>query len=715
GAYRGTMAYVVSAVGLVIGGLCGMLSYRLTRPAIVQWLTLPFALVAGAAFLAPDAATGTASFGNLVLDALRHGGLQQPPIPMDPGWRLILLVLFACMAVGTSALAVAFDKPKLSLVIAGPVTMVCSLVQPDSRTLVSTVGALLFLVAALAVSYSAELSGVASLTAGFELRRLVRSAVLAAGLAGVVLLLAQAGALFPQTAKEVVIPPHKPTTPPPQKDRQLFHVDGSLHTRPLRLGVLDEFDSNGDWLFPPYDTKRLQRLSPPVDLARVTAGQPQDTVRIHVDDIGGHAVPSLANATRIEGDTPTLTLDPRTGALQTADKPAFAGLDYQLTVPKTPTGKQLAAAPAAPPALEPFLNAPSRPAEVSALLQQYSDAVAKQGIRENGFDRLQFLRAALYRKVIAASAGKPAPASVSDIVKMLRGGEASPYQISEAEAVLARWAGVPSRIGFGYFGGSLQSDGSRTFRPKDGAAWLEVYFEGHGWVPIVGIPPTAKADTSTDPKNQNPAVRATDDLALVVYTPVRETGLLLLFQYVRYYVVRALGVAALLALVWFAYPVLIKRLRHRRRLKWASHSGRQEQIAATYVEFRDRMRDLAIGDPGATPMEFLSFVAEDDEHAELAWLVSRALWGDLARDLRQSDVDAATDLAASVGDRVASAHAYPLRIAAAVSRASLHDPYSREVPNLWPRLPMPSLSIRRLRHAVTLPMRLVSRLVPSRA
>lgn len=713
GAYRGFVAYLVSAVGIGIGGFCGVVSYRLSRPAIAQWMTLPLALVAGAAFLAPDAATGSASFGNLVMDALRHGGLQQPPIPMDPGWRLILLVIFACMTIGTSSLAVALNRPKLSIVIAGPVAMLCALVQPDSRVLVSTVGALVLLVAALAVSYSAELSGVASLTAGFELRRLARSAVLAGGLAGVVILLAQAGALFPQTEKVVVVPPHKPTQPPPQKDRQLFHVDGALQNRPLRVGVLDEYDNNGDWLFPPYDTTRLRRLSMPAELARPSGRQ--QTLRIHIDDIGGHAVPSLANATRVDGAGTTLSYDPRTGALETADKPALAGLNYEVTFPRTPTGKQLADAPRPPVALAPFMKAPPPPAEITALLQKFSETVAKRGIPETTFDRLQYLRASLYRKVVAAGAGKPAPATVSDIVRMLKGGEASPYQITEAEAVLARWAGVPSRMGFGYYGGTLQANGSHSFRPKDGAAWLEVYFHGQGWVPIVGVPPTAKADTSTDLKNENPAVRATDDLALVVYTPVKDFKLLLFFEYVRYYLVRALGIGALLVLTWLAYPMVVKRLRHRKRLKWASHSDHQSQVAVAYVEFRDRMRDLAIGDPGSTPMEFLAFVEEDDEHAELAWLVTRALWGDLARDLRQSDVDAASDLARSVGDRVSRAHAYPLRIAGVASRASLREPYSLEVPNLWPRVPRPSFTTWGLRRTLTWPIRTIAHLVPRRA
>ena len=33
---------------------------------------------------------------------------------------------------------------------------------------------------------------------------------------------------------------------------------------------------------------------------------------------------------------------------------------------------------------------------------------------------------------------------------MLAGGEATPYEITAAEVMLARWAGIPARIGFGF-------------------------------------------------------------------------------------------------------------------------------------------------------------------------------------------------------------------------------------------------------------------------
>jgi hypothetical protein len=102
-----------------------------------------------------------------------------------------------------------------------------------------------------------------------------------------------------------------------------------------------------------------------------------------------------------------------------------------------------------------------------------------------------------------------------------------------------------------------------------------------------------------------------------------------------------------------------------------------------YAEFRDRARDLTIGDPAASPTRFLAHVNDDDEHEELAWLVSRALWGDLRRDLRPEDAGAAERLAASVARRLDRAQPMLNRVLARIARTSLREPYSTQMPNPW--------------------------------
>src|SRR3546814_6278242 len=48
----------------------------------------------------------------------------------------------------------------------------------------------------------------------------------------------------------------------------------------------------------------------------------------------------------------------------------------------------------------------------------------------------------------------------------------------------------------------------------------------------------------------------------------------------------------------------------------------------------------------------VALVEKDAEHDELAWLVTRTLWGDLARDIRPDDVEAAEIGRASCRERV---------------------------------------------------------------
>ena len=61
-----------------------------------------------------------------------------------------------------------------------------------------------------------------------------------------------------------------------------------------------------------------------------------------------------------------------------------------------------------------------------------------------------------------------------------------------AGALMARAIGVPSRICYGWTGGTYY-EGSRlfVFRAREAHAWVEVYLEGEGWVVLDPTPPSA--------------------------------------------------------------------------------------------------------------------------------------------------------------------------------------------------------------------------------
>ena len=95
------------------------------------------------------------------------------------------------------------------------------------------------------------------------------------------------------------------------------------------------------------------------------------------------------------------------------------------------------------------------------------------------FGKMQFLRAELYKHFIAVGQGKPTDVNAdrvraADVQRAERQG--NPYELTASEALLARWAGVPARIGFGYYNGTPKPGGVIEFRPTNAATYLEVYF-----------------------------------------------------------------------------------------------------------------------------------------------------------------------------------------------------------------------------------------------
>lgn len=679
-------AHFVAVGGVVIGGGLVLLSYR-RGVAWLQVAVIPASILVALALVAPDSQPGSPGFIGQVEDALHSGGLLQPPVDFDPGWRAILVVLFAALPAGSAALGVALRRPRLAFALPVPLIMGAALVQPVANELPSVVVALVLLVLAMTLAYGAELSGTGQLSVAFEGRRVARGAAVALGLAVAMVSLNSLDFLFPASVQTHVIPPTKPQIPPAQPDRVLFTYTAD-RAIPLRLGVIDIYDTTQQaWLLPSYDVSRLRRLQPPASVpadAGVTDTPSAKDIAVSITIRGedGHLLPDVAGLEKVGGMNQAVNFDPETDGISLADKPVFNGLSYTVTGAPVPSGHELAMSGKAPASLAPYLVAPPVPTEVTALIDQYSQRAARAGVAPDGFDEVQFLRQSLYDSVTAAGSGVPVDVSAARVSQMLNGGDASPYEIVAAEALMARWAGVPARIGYGYYGGVAQKDRSFAVHPVNGAMWLEVYFNHYGWQPLFGVPPKAKPSTSTQQKNQV-NIPSTQLGQLIVYIPVQYPTIELLFEYVRWYLARILPVLALLVLAVICYPWLCKVVRRRRRRRWGRRHGLDGRIAVAYSEFRDRCRDLTVGDPSATPVGFLRYVVEDDEHAELAWQVTRSLWGDLRRDLRKEDADAAERMAASVARRIDRAHPFLSRLFARIARTSLRQPYSDEVPNFW--------------------------------
>lgn len=675
GAFEGSAARVLAPIGPAVGALLVVLSYRFRRPSTIQWATIPVAIALGAAVTAVDRG-GSADLARLVTDALFSGGLGQPPVPFDPGWRFLLPCLTVALTAGAASTALGYERTNLAVGVPALLVIGGTLIQPPGVEVLSTVVALTLLVGALAVAYGVELARSGISSGRFELARLARGAGALAALAGgLVLLAASASFLLPDASADQVIPPQRPPTGPPQADRLLFTVETD-RSLPWRLGVLDVYE-DGAWKTPPFDPARLVDL--PTEATDIPDAVPADetvTVTFQIAELGGRVLPTLAvpQSLTVTSGEGVIQYDPRTQTLRSSEL-VDEGFTYTVTAAIPATTNQLLEAPPPPEAMDEFLSVPPPPPAVRDLLDTAPT--------DNLFARLQYVREQFYDNVIAAGAGDPVDVPPERVAEILGGDPASPFEITAAEALLARWAGIPSRLGYGYFGGVESGDDLRDIRPAHGSTYLEVYFEDAGWTPIVGKPPRAQSSFTDSQKNEDESVRPTDELALITYVPIRLQSLTLLFEVVRYYLLQVVpAILAVVGLIMF-YPGLLRSLRRRRRSRWAERHGAAGRIAVAYAQLRDEAWDLNIGHPSQTPLEFVGEIADDAEHRELAWLVTRSLWGDLARDLQDADAHHAEELAVSVRRRLRGAQTTVTRVLAVSSRASLRDPYSDDMPNAW--------------------------------
>jgi hypothetical protein len=682
GLFRDFSAHLVALLGVLVGAGFLLLASRGGRLGLLQYLVAPAAILLGVVLVAGDMAGKTVL--DLVREAVRNGGLLQPPASFDPGWRPLLVILFALVSAAAAGVAAGLRRPKLGVAVPAPLLIGASIIEPPGSEIASAAIALVLIVLGLTLAFGAELGADGQVSASFEMPRLLRAGAIAGMLAVGVTVVSSFGFLFPQPNQQHTVPPQKPQQPPPEADRPLFDVT-MARSIPLRLGVLDTYDAAQQaWMLPGYDAARVKRIKPPANLPDAPSNLlPKVTVSVTVAGADGHALPSIAGLQKLAGTSDTIAYDPETQAITVADRPVYKGMSYTVTGASLDeiTAKQLDAAAKPGKTMAPYLAAPTPPNQVVALLTSCAQQMAKSGSTAL-FERLQCVRKGFYDKVVAAGTGPPVDVSPARVGRMLDGGDATPYEITAAEALLARWAGVPSRIGYGYYVQQPSKDGHYQIRPVNGAMWTEVNFAGYGWVPIIGVPPKAKPSTSTANMN-NTNARPPDKAQMMIYIPVRRPTALLLFEYTRYWVLQVLPVVLLVVVLGFAHPWFFKLARRRRRRRWAARNGLEGRIAAAYCEFRDRARDLTVGDPGATPLKFLAFVEPDTEHRELAWLVTRGLWGDLRRDLRVADAEAAEAMARSVARRLDRAQPVLNRVVARVARTSLRAPYSDQLPNAW--------------------------------
>src|SRR5436305_7238298 len=171
--------------------------------------------------------------------------------------------------------------------------------------------------------------------------------------------------------------------------------------------------------------------------------------------------------------------------------------------------------------------------------------------------RLDFVRSKLNQIVVATGAGAPGPVPPSKVQELLAGNhEGTPFEIVAAEAELARWAGIPARIGFGFDAGQKEGNVT-TLRPKNAAQFLEVWFNGYGWIPVISQPPKAKTSLNTDKNQQfDPTIQPSEDVGVELVIPFQLESLVQLYQKVRNVVLTLLPYFIVLLLAFLVAPAV---------------------------------------------------------------------------------------------------------------------------------------------------------------
>ncbi|MDQ1661901.1 MAG: hypothetical protein QOJ68_1881 [Blastococcus sp.] len=179
-------------------------------------------------------------------------------------------------------------------------------------------------------------------------------------------------------------------------------------------------------------------------------------------------------------------------------------------------------------------------------------------------------------------------------------------QYAGAMAVLVRAAGIPARVALGYTPGTRRPDGSREITSNDAHAWVEVYFDGLGWVPFdptpiaqgrqVALPWAPRLGTPAAPASGSGATAAPSSTGAAgasvhhdlsgggtptagAATTTTGSGRTVLI---------ALGAVLLLA-VLLAVPALLRVVQRRRRLRAGRASALWDELLASALDLGRRI------------------------------------------------------------------------------------------------------------------------------
>lgn len=685
GIFLGAAPRVVASLAGLAGAGIAVGASRLKKASASNALIAAGLFAIGLIAVVPTGIGNVGDLRALVSTATHARSVLRPPVPFTPGWHAIVAWLLGLVGFVASWTAIVVRRPALAVLLPLPVAAIAGISTPKNAQVASGIVVLVLFAASLGVlsSASAVAEGEQRPSLAFELRRAGRGVVFIALITGVLVGLAQTHFLFPKPVYNPAQQPQKPRTVPLHSvpDRVLFEVDSNV-TGPWRMGSLDVYDGK-DWRLPAFTANRLRNVARSgIVNPNLPAGS-QATFTI--EGLSGAVLPTLPNTVGVIANGPQLAYDSRNANIRVAQGQVTSGLSYTVAAAPLPKVTDLTADTEPLPAgMAAFTQVPPAPPAVADLIAQ------ARAQFHDPWEQFDFLRNYVLSNVTAVGQGVPESVPPEKVQDMLAGSkQGSPFDIVAAQALLARWDGVPSRIGYGYDGGDAVG-GKLQVHPKHGISFVEVYFPRFEWLPVIGTPKKAQPTVGSDPGDQqvNPNILPSNDIAVQMFVPVMVKPKSVFGVQLLQGVLLALALALFGLLVYTVVPGIRKlRVRARRR-RAAQESGPRARLLTAYAEWRDLATDYGYRHTSDTPLMFLERFGADEEHTELAWLVTRAAWGDLRGQVTPEMALAAEELSRSLRRRMSGAHPGTLRVVATVSRLSLHDPYA-------PSLDRPAPPVRR--------------------
>jgi transglutaminase-like putative cysteine protease len=395
-------------------------------------------------------------------------------------------------------------------------------------------------------------------------------------------------------------------------DQVLFEAEAPAPTR-WPLAVLDQFDGDS-WT----SSGRFLRAQ----TGEVGRGHPA-SLRVTLRDLDGVFLPSALGLTRVSG--PNLAIN---APLHTVITPggARAPLTYNIyaSAPRRLETRELVALrPANDAQARASLALPGRTDDLRQLARSITRTTAAPYAKAERI--AQYLRAS-YGFDPAAPGGH----TIGDIDDFLiHSHRGTSEQFAATFAVLARAAGLPTRIVVGFTAGS-RAEGTDTYEvhAHDAVAWDEVDFAGLGWLPFYPTPDTTKVidDYSllgaAAPQGQPttpppPVTHVHGPPPTTQHTAARP------HRHPQADLLRCLlGLIALLMLVYLTAVLVVPRRRRRRRRVVRSP---QLRVLGAWLDGLEALDAAGIRVPPSATADEVTVLGGDAVHGSLAPLARLAV------------------------------------------------------------------------------------------